>query len=99
MSTQVPPPPIQAPITSASGLVTFPWTQWLTQLYQRIGQGSALSNIELASGNNPAILALNTEVTALQSAVATLNSEVVILSSSSATFTSEIDGLLQGRQA
>lgn len=97
MAVQCPPPPILSPIVDKNGVITFAWSQFFTQLFQRIGQGSALSNIELASGSTDQLATITAEIEALNVGVESVNALALINSANINTLDSQVDGLQQGR--
>ena len=75
----VPPPPHQSPMVGSSGLLTPVWSTWIRQLYVRIGQASALTNVELAANQIDAIATINANITTLQTTVATQATQILEL--------------------
>lgn len=75
----VPPPPHQSPVISKTGLLTPVWSTWFRQLYVRIGQSAALTNVELAANQIDAIATINANITALQTTVTTQAAQIAEL--------------------
>lgn len=48
MSNTVPPVPYKSPMINAEGFLTSPWDKWFRELFLRIGQSIAPSNLELS---------------------------------------------------
>lgn len=74
----VPPPPITTPIADSRGIISQPWFIYFRQVFLRIGEARAMTNVELESSFSQGladITALQTSVTALQSAVTALQSK------------------------
>lgn len=65
--------PYGTPMTDKRGLPTPSWSNWFRSLYVRVGEGTALSNIELAGQGDTS--QLSADVLALQDAVEALQSE------------------------
>lgn len=90
----VPQPPLQVPIMGAGGVINQTWAQWFTNLYQRIGAGTAPSITQLqttVAANSLAIANLNTEFTSLNASISAINTTLLAQAA-------QIQGLGVGRQ-
>jgi hypothetical protein len=86
-SITVPPPPYQSPFVNQTGLISSTWSNWIRQLYLRIGGASSPSTAGIVS-----------DITTLQTQVATLQTEVATLNTEMTTVTNLANGLSVGRQ-
>lgn len=84
MAKLLPDVPYAQPVTDNRGLISIQWSNFVRALYVRVGEATALSNVELAA---------QSDTTALQVSFTTLQAQVTAL----AATVSGADTLNQGR--
>lgn len=78
MASQMPNVPYRSPITDSQGKVTLAWVDFFRQLFKRVGENSAPTNLEL-DATPGSITSLQTQITTLQGLVTTLQANVINL--------------------
>ena len=100
MATNLP-PPMQFPFVDANGNLTLPWLNWMNQLYQRVGGGTAdsitdvSSSVKQVSQQIPGIIEnvsnLESSTTSIQAQANNNSNNIDILNVTTAEQQSQID--------